>query len=289
MCGSSIIRTGDSGFALLPCVCHGEAPLLVDVVVEQHATQQAWRVAGWQPGRDGCGWAAVPARALLLQKVLPQDLHQVLVQAHMLGHGRHSQGVLLCHPATLPTCSLWMLILSTGSQPAPTGEQGNSETPFLSHLHSTLTHRKKKGGRKMEWGRKQKGERAQGRAERAGAGIGSSCQDGCRVVYSVWCGAVWCVEQESKTGREGGKEWLSEWVRERVRKREGWELSAASCCALTASWCFDKDVWATSKCFSVYACVVCWRAHLGMYPTKKIRKLHLGLPGSCSNKQSCFY
>lgn len=44
--GRSTIHTDDSGFALLPCVCHGEAPLLVDVVVEQHASQQAWRVAG---------------------------------------------------------------------------------------------------------------------------------------------------------------------------------------------------------------------------------------------------
>lgn len=77
--GFGTVHTSNGGFALLPCVCHGEAPLLVDVVVEQHASQQTRRVAGWQTGWNGCGWAPVPARALLLQKVLPQDLHQILV------------------------------------------------------------------------------------------------------------------------------------------------------------------------------------------------------------------
>lgn len=87
-----------SAAAALPCVCDGEAPLLVDVVVEQHAAQQTWRVAGGEAGGDGGGRAPVSPRPLRLQQVLPQDLHQVFVQARVFGHGGHRQGVLLGHP-----------------------------------------------------------------------------------------------------------------------------------------------------------------------------------------------
>lgn len=74
------------------------------------------------------------------------------------------------------------------------GQLGNSVSqPPPPHFDA------RKEGEKIEQGRKQKGERARGRAEQAGVGILSSCQDGCS-------GVVWCSEWESKTCREGGSE-----------------------------------------------------------------------------------
>lgn len=81
-----------------PCVCNSEAPLFVDVVVEQHAAKQSWRVAGRKAGGDGRGRPPVSSWPLWLQQVLPKDLHQVFVQARVFGHGRHCQGVLVGHP-----------------------------------------------------------------------------------------------------------------------------------------------------------------------------------------------
>lgn len=81
-----------------PCVCNSEAPLFVDVVVEQHAAKQSWRVAGRKAGGDGGGRPSVSSWPLWLQQVLPQDLHQVFIQARVFGHGRHCQGVLVGHP-----------------------------------------------------------------------------------------------------------------------------------------------------------------------------------------------
>lgn len=79
-------------------MCDGKAPLFVDVVVEQHAAKQTWRVAGGEAGGDGGGGPPVSPRPLRLQQVLPQDLHQVFVQARVFGHGGHCQGVLVGHP-----------------------------------------------------------------------------------------------------------------------------------------------------------------------------------------------
>lgn len=78
-------------------MCHGEAPLLVVVVVEKHPSEETGGVPWRQPGRNGRRRAAVPSGSLLLQEVLPQDLHQVLVQPDVLGHGRHCQRVLVAH------------------------------------------------------------------------------------------------------------------------------------------------------------------------------------------------
>lgn len=79
-------------------MCDSEAPLFVDVVVEQHAAKQPRRVAGRQAGGDGGGGPPVSSWPLRLQQVLPQDLHQVFIQAGMFGHGGHCQGVLVGHP-----------------------------------------------------------------------------------------------------------------------------------------------------------------------------------------------
>lgn len=81
-----------------PCVRDSEAPLLVDVVVEQHAPEQSRRITGRKAGGDGGGGPPVSPRPLRLQQVLPQDLHQVFVEAGVLGHGGHCQGVLVGHP-----------------------------------------------------------------------------------------------------------------------------------------------------------------------------------------------
>lgn len=83
---------------VLPCVCDSEAPLFVDVVVEQHAAKQSWRIAGRKAGGDGRGRPPVSSWPLRLQQVLPQDLHQVFIQARVFGHGGHCQGVLVGHP-----------------------------------------------------------------------------------------------------------------------------------------------------------------------------------------------
>lgn len=81
-----------------PCVRDSEAPLLVDVVVEQHATKQTRGVAWRKAGGDGGGRPAVSSWPFWLQQVLPQDLHQVFIQAGVFGHGGHCQGVLVGHP-----------------------------------------------------------------------------------------------------------------------------------------------------------------------------------------------
>ncbi len=82
---------------VLPSMCHSEAPLLVVVVVEKHPSEETGGVPWRQPGRNRRGRAEVPSGSLLLQEVLPQDLHQVLIQPDVLGHGRHSQRVLVAH------------------------------------------------------------------------------------------------------------------------------------------------------------------------------------------------
>lgn len=70
---------------------HREAPLLVAVVIKQHATKQPGGVSRGQGDRrqargHGGRGSPVPgaARTLLLQQVLSQDAHQVLVQTHMV-------------------------------------------------------------------------------------------------------------------------------------------------------------------------------------------------------------
>lgn len=70
---------------------HREAPLLVDVVIKQHATQQsggvAWGQGGRrQSGRHGGRRSAAPgaSRLLLLKQILSQDSHQVFIQTHMV-------------------------------------------------------------------------------------------------------------------------------------------------------------------------------------------------------------
>lgn len=70
-------------------MCNSEAPLFVDVVVEQHAAKQSWRIAGRKAGGDGGGRPPVSSWPLRLQQVLPQDLHQVFIQAGVFGHGGH--------------------------------------------------------------------------------------------------------------------------------------------------------------------------------------------------------
>lgn len=79
-------------------MCNSEAPLFVDVVVEQHAAKQSRRVARRKAGGDGGGRSPVSSRPLRLQQVLTQDLHQVFVQAGVFRHGGHCQGVLVGHP-----------------------------------------------------------------------------------------------------------------------------------------------------------------------------------------------
>lgn len=67
---------------------HSEPPLLVQVVVEEHASQQARGVAGRQgggrqPGGHRGGRTPAPAGArgtFLLEQVLPEDPHQVLIE-----------------------------------------------------------------------------------------------------------------------------------------------------------------------------------------------------------------
>lgn len=81
-----------------PCVRDSEAPLFVDVVVEQHAPEQSRRITGRKAGGDGGGGPPVSPRPLRLQQVLPQDLHQVFVEAGVLRHGGHCQSVLVGHP-----------------------------------------------------------------------------------------------------------------------------------------------------------------------------------------------
>lgn len=81
-----------------PCVCNSEAPLFVDVVVEHHAAKQSRRVARGKAWGDGGGRSPMSSWPLWLQQVLPQDLHQVFIQAGVFGHGGHCQGVLVGHP-----------------------------------------------------------------------------------------------------------------------------------------------------------------------------------------------
>lgn len=81
-----------------PCVCDSEAPLFVDVIIEQHAAKKTRRVAWRKAGGDGGGRPPVSPLPLRLQQVLPQDLHQVFIQARVFGHGGHCQGVLVGHP-----------------------------------------------------------------------------------------------------------------------------------------------------------------------------------------------
>lgn len=78
-------------------MCNSEAPLFVDVVVEQHAAKQSWRVAGREAGGDGRGRPPVSSWPLWVQQILPQDLYQVFIQAGVFGHGGHCQGVLVGH------------------------------------------------------------------------------------------------------------------------------------------------------------------------------------------------
>lgn len=87
-----------------PCMCNSEAPLFVNVVVEQHAAEQPRRVAGRQARGDGGRGPPMSTWPFGLKQVLSQDLHQVLVQARVLGHGGHSQGVLVGHPHASLLC-----------------------------------------------------------------------------------------------------------------------------------------------------------------------------------------
>ncbi|MEQ2203752.1 hypothetical protein XENOCAPTIV_003138 [Xenoophorus captivus] len=55
-------------------------------------------VAGRKAWGDGGRRPPVYPRPIWLQQVLPQDLHQVFIQAGVFRHWRHSQGVLVGHP-----------------------------------------------------------------------------------------------------------------------------------------------------------------------------------------------
>lgn len=70
----------------------------MDVVVKQHAAKQSRRVAWGKARGDGGRRPSMSSWSLRLQQVLPQDLHQVFIQAGVFGHGGHCQGVLVGHP-----------------------------------------------------------------------------------------------------------------------------------------------------------------------------------------------
>lgn len=130
---------------VLPSVCHGEPPLFMAVVVDKHPSEEARGVPWRQPGRNGGGRAAVPPGSLLLQEVLPQDLHQVLVQPDVLGHGRHCQRVLVAHGRLLghPHASPFLLpLLGAKTKKCPLirrkTPQGRGEQEWANELWASL-------------------------------------------------------------------------------------------------------------------------------------------------------
>lgn len=89
---------------LLPCMGHSEPPLFGDITVDEHPAEEPRRVPGGDDGGEpGGGGGSLPRGpvSVMLQQVLPESLHQILVQVRITAtassvsavHLRDRQGV----------------------------------------------------------------------------------------------------------------------------------------------------------------------------------------------------